>query len=355
MGIFLLVLAFCAQGAAASPPGARLAVVKIEAPGRTELFTVDALGADGRTLYAAGASRIPAVDPFWAPSWSPDGTRVAFTAIAGQVYGRYASFPRTMIALVSEDGSKVDPVAGTAGGFAPVFSPDGARITFAKDRRRWRPNHEGGADQVYASVSIWLADLAGGASTQLTPWRNRLSQIPSSFSPDGARLAFTRYVADSPPEAIAMDFTGSAGTVLSREAIEPVYSPDGKRIAYLRGPVKTKIRRSKTRNSSTVSVISATFTDIYIRDLDGGGVQRLTKTKGAAEWTPRWDPSGQRIAYTELKPFSSEMGLLGFGDAVREINADGTCSTEILSARRSILYGATWQPGAGREAGPIAC
>ncbi len=37
------------------------------------------------------------------------------------------------------------------------------------------------------------------------------------------------------------------------------------------------------------------------------------------------------------------------------INADGTCLTKVFSDPDLTLYGAAWQPGPGREAGPIVC
>lgn len=342
-----LLLALLAGSAAASPPGPRLAVVKWKLPARTEIFTVDSLGSGRDVLYAANAERVPAVYPFSPPSWSPDGAKVAFTALIGQRTTRYSSSPRTMLALVGADGGPVEAIGGTVDGYAAVFSPDGQSIAFAKDRKRRRPNASGGADTVYESTSIWLVDLATGKRRQLTPWRNRLRQIPSSFSPDGAQLAFTRASGNKPPEALAMEFDGSADTVLARNAIEPVYSPDGGRIAFLRGPVK----RQRHEGGST----TARLADLYVRSAGGGGLQRLTRTPNVAEDTPRWDPSGQRLAYTALEPFKSESGFLGFGDAVMEINADGTCATKVLSERLSVHYAATWQPGPGREAGPIVC
>jgi hypothetical protein len=37
------------------------------------------------------------------------------------------------------------------------------------------------------------------------------------------------------------------------------------------------------------------------------------------------------------------------------INADGTCSTLLLMSGRVLFSGPSWQPGPGREAGPISC
>jgi len=330
-------------------------VVKLKAPERTELFTVGADGEAKSLLFAANAEKVPAVYPFAGPSWSPDGARLAFTALTGQTNTRYSSYPRLMLALIGVDGGRAEPLPSTAGGYGGVFSPDGQSIAYAKDRRRQRPNDRGGADTVYESTSIWLVDLTTGKSRQLTPWRNHLVQVPSSFSPDGTRLAFTRVSGDKPPEALAMEFNGSADTVLARNAQDPVYSPDGSKIAFTRGPLKKKVVREKGEDYSSVSVTYARLTDIYVRDASGGGLRRITNTKGATELMPRWDPSGQRLAYTMLKPLQSESAWFGFGDAVMEVNADGSCPTKVLSERVSVLYAATWQPGPGREAGPIVC
>jgi hypothetical protein len=38
---------------------------------------------------------------------------------------------------------------------------------------------------------------------------------------------------------------------------------------------------------------------------------------------------------------------------VRVINDDGTCPTTILSGLDSMHFAAVWQPGVGREVGPI--
>jgi Tol biopolymer transport system component len=97
-----------------------------------------------------------------------------------------------------------------------------------------------------------------------------------------------------------------------------------------------------------------TATDLAVANADGSGLTKLTRTR-ALELRPGWDPSGQRLAYTQFRAGAGEAVLLGLGDSIMEINADGSCRTRVLSYSNAILYGATWQPGAGREAGPIAC
>jgi dipeptidyl aminopeptidase/acylaminoacyl peptidase len=58
----------------------------------------------------------------------------------------------------------------------------------------------------------------------------------------------------------------------------PVFSPDGTRIAFVRG--------------------GATPNDIFVMDSDGSGVVNLTSTPNANENDPTWSPDGTRIAYT---------------------------------------------------------
>jgi hypothetical protein len=73
-----------------------------------------------------------------------------------------------------------------------------------------------------------------------------------------------------------------------------------------------------------------------------------------AELFPDWDPSGSRIAYLELS-LRSESGAYWLGDTIAQINPDGECRTEVLSSPRIAYFGPAWQPGPGREAGPISC
>jgi hypothetical protein len=38
-----------------------------------------------------------------------------------------------------------------------------------------------------------------------------------------------------------------------------------------------------------------------------------------------------------------------------EVNADGSCTTEVLAAAGDAFLSPVWQPGPGRAAGPISC
>jgi Tol biopolymer transport system component len=352
-----LLLALPCAAATASPPGPRLAVVKMRQPEWTQLLTVDPRGGARQSLYALSGNVTKAVYPYSAPSWSPDGTQIAFTVLDEQLpeFGSTG----TSLARISSDGGPVKRIPDTANGYDPVFSPDGHTIAFARQREA-HLSLQRDADGEFASVAVWFADLETGESRPLTPWRNGLFLFPSSFSPDGSRLALSRRVGDEPPDAAEIGLDGRPIRVFAHNAHEPVYSPDGRSVAFLRGREKEVTRHFRKNGRLR---LSAQMTDIFVISATGGGIRRVTHTPRAVEEVPRWDPSGQRFAYTEWRPFDygSEPSSLqeaigfGFGKAVRTINADGTCPTTVLSGLQSMDYAAVWQPGPGRAAGPISC
>jgi Tol biopolymer transport system component len=322
------------------PPGPRLTFMEAGDAG-FRLISVDPGGGNRWVIVGEnGKSRLLPF-PFSRPSWSGDGTRLAFTGLE-----RSDDDALIDVYEAAADGSAITKLPGTRDSLAALLSPDGQTLAFAREREQEvrRPRREKTA--VVRSVSTWLLDIGSGTVRRLTPWRKGLSVYPSSFSPDGSTLAVSRQWRDR-HTAVAVRLDGSAETVLARNASEPVYSPDGTRL------VMTTIakRRSIGRKGETLTFSP---TDLAVAAADGSGLRRLTRTRNL-ELAPSWDPSGQRIAYTLLTPALGEDSFLGAGDSIMEINANGSCRTKILSVPKVTLFGATWQPGPGREAGPISC
>jgi Tol biopolymer transport system component len=117
-----------------------------------------------------------------------------------------------------------------------------------------------------------------------------------AWSPDGKRFAYTKYVEEpnpaqssaassaSPapkidtPYIFTMNADGSGQKKLLDKAAEhPVWSPDGKEIAF---------------NENYCG-------DIYIMDADGSGTPRKLATGPGCAHSPAWSPDGKEIAYTK--------------------------------------------------------
>ena len=139
-----------------------------------------ALSPDGRTLAvdllgriwvvpAEGGTARALTDPLGdarQPTWSPDGTRIAFQAYWDGNYHIWS---------VTTDGSGLRQ--HTRGPFdhrEPHWSPDGERIAFSSDR--------GG------SYDVWTLGVADGSVERLTSGEG--SEYGPAFSPTGAGIAY---------------------------------------------------------------------------------------------------------------------------------------------------------------------
>lgn len=331
---------------AAAPAGPRLAVIKLSAkPFPLELLTIGPSGGHAFRLKGGGWHSRPLPDYFSPISWSPDGEKVAFSGIVGARNGDDHE-AITRIFIVRADGSGLHSVRGTNAAIGPVLSPDGRTVAFTRAVERETRTTVGGKlrPEGFVGSSIWTTDLQTGVQRQLTPWREELKYAASSFSPDGATLLATyedrRLVYEPQPVALALD--GSGMRRLLNDGSSPVFSPDGSEIALSR-----RIR-GYGKDAEEDS-------DLYILDADGTNLRRLTHTPGRPELSPSWDPSGERLAYVRYAAANTEAAAFGAGDSLMEVNADGTCQTEVVSMPRAAFFTPVWQPGPGRGAGRIDC
>jgi Tol biopolymer transport system component len=337
-------LLFAGAAAAAAPPGPRLTFMRTTGE-VFELVSSDPAGQDQQVLAGGDEQVRPVPDPFTQPAWSGDGMLLAFSGLS-RLPGGHLDIYR-----MNADGSDLRRIPGTRDGIKPVLSPDGRTLAFARLKQRDRRLPSGEFETVFDGASTWVLNLDGGAPRRITPWEDGLRAYPSSFTPDGRALGISQSERLSKlrarRSALVLPLNGGKGKVIAENAGDPVFSPDGSKVALvLEG--RAKIYRGKG------GLVSITPRDLAIAAADGSGLVRLTNTK-ALELLPRWDPSGQRLVYIEQRASRREADLIGFGDSIMQINADGSCRTRTLSEKGAVLYGAIWQPGVGREAGPIAC
>jgi len=324
LAVFAVAAAFASADA---PEGPRLAIVAQEYG--KEVITIGPLGEDPQQIVDTKD-----VGPGASPSWSADGSRLAFSAevypdddpVLGAVDadgGNLRIYPRIRLEL--DD---------------PVMAPDGRSAAFARVQvRRGGP----GKRTYFVRGAIWSFDFQKKAARPLTQWRDEFL-LPGSYSPDGSTLAATSFGSQG-VRAVAIDPSGRM-SLLARNAAEPVYSPDGSSFVFVRR--KPWLPRGVKEEASSVAELRVGRVGAPV------GSRLLLRMRGLLS-TPSWDLSGQRLAFVHSR--TDDSGERGFekGDRVMAINADGTCLTKVFSDPDLTLYGATWQPGVGREAGPISC
>ncbi|HVO54438.1 MAG TPA: hypothetical protein VMT37_08500 [Solirubrobacterales bacterium] len=354
VGVVVVILASLTAAAGAdAPPGPRLAFIRLaKHPAALELQSADAVGQNTLRLVGGGSRDLPLPYPLSGVSWSADGSMLAFAAVrprGGHRRGR----ARPSIYVIAADGGAPTLVAGSSNAVSPVFAPDGHTVAFLRVRgvnRSVTSGHR--THQVsHAESAIWLADLGDGGARRLTPWRRGSPLWPTSFSPDGAQLLGSRADGTNRSHLVSVDVADGAIEVWSRRGADPVYSPDGAQIAFLRPRVVSRKRVSRG-GASHVEVRTAA--EIFVMKADGSELAQITHTDSIDEY-PSWDPSGSRLVFARLATPLTENAIFGIGDTVMEVNADGSCPTRVLSQSGVGYIAPAWQPGADRAAGPISC
>ncbi|HEY5059705.1 MAG TPA: DPP IV N-terminal domain-containing protein [Gaiellaceae bacterium] len=211
-------------------------------------------GANGDIAFVQGGSILSAntgtvilsggVDP----SWSPDGTKLAFSA--------GGSIKTCTVSSCTTAGAALDS------GTEPVWSPDGTKIAYVK------------ANQ------IWVVASGGGSLLQIT---TSGTNADPSWSPDGTQLAITSngviatVAASAGASPSPIMTTGISGTS------QPAWSPDGSSIAF---------QSSASGHSQ-----------IYVVPVTGGTPVQVTVSPSSfatdEETAPSWSPDSTSIVYAD--------------------------------------------------------
>jgi Tol biopolymer transport system component len=224
--------------------------------GNSEIYVMNADGSGLRNVTRAPSNDL-------GPAWSPDGGAIAFVKIQGKCAG-------------SGPGSRCSNNYGT---YLYVVNGDGSGLRRLTTQPAYLFKHSWSADGKTIRYGPYLVQADGSGQTEVP------ANFPSdgAWSPDGKRIAFV--VIDTSPgdhtdDAKAglwvVNADGSNRRQLTRYAVgsNPVWSPDGRRIAFKRFPA-----------------------DLYVVNADGSGLRRLTRHADNVPRSFAWSPDGRTIAF----------------------------------------------------------
>jgi TolB protein len=230
-------------------------------------------------------------------SWSPDGKQIAFERDFEKHAGIYT---------MNADGSGLRSLTPRGFQGMPAYSPDGKRIAFDRSL----PHED----------AVWTMKIDGTGLKQVTHNRPagknecRCDGSPS-FSPDGKRIAFVRTINDAKVALFTVRTSGAdlkQLTPWSRGVAAKIdWSPDGSRIVF----------SSPQFNPGPKGVSANVFT---IKP-DGTGLVQLTHDTGGKvhNGADSFSPDGTKIVYINNSTGRFQVYIM---------NLDGTGVTRITNA-----------------------
>ncbi|HSM10819.1 MAG TPA: Tol-Pal system beta propeller repeat protein TolB [Lysobacter sp.] len=257
----------------------RIAYITATGTGRGAQYALMVADSDGFNPQTV----VRSPEPLLSPSWSPDGTRLAYVSFEG---GNSTIFIQNIGSGAREQVAKFRGINS-----APSFSPDGRRLAMTLSRS--------------GNPEIYVMDLGSRALTQVT---NHFGiDTEANWSADGSSLYFTSDRGGRPQIYRAPASGGSATRVTFQGTYNAsaTVSADGKRIATAQG----------SGNTYRIAMMDSSL----------GSPRWSTLSPGSLDESPSFAPNGAMILYAAREGSKGVLYAVSADGRVRQrlVLADG--------------------------------
>jgi len=231
----------------------------------------------------------------YSPTWSPDGSKVAFHRVA------WSSMDYEIYVMNVDGTGQTNLTNNPAADESPTWSPDGRKIAFVSSRD--------------GNIEIYVMNADGSNPTRLT--NNWSTETQPAWSPDGSKIAFVSYRRSEGGDIYVMNAADGSGEIQLTSTDNnqhPDWSPDGSKIIFMRQ-----------------SGLPPGFVyQVFMMNADGTSQTSLTGGTTLSIFGPVWSPDQSRIAF-EL------------GGQIYTMNPDGSGQTNV-SKNQFTDSDPDWQP-----------
>jgi TolB protein len=267
--------------------GTQIAFVESQKVGGRLRYSLVIADADGFNPHTVAVSN----EPILSPTWSPDGSRIAYSAFINHHPGIYIQTLAT--------GQRVRVTERPGLNSAPAFSPDGNRLALVLSSSPGNPD-------------IYIYDLRTGKLRQLT--HQSSIETEPAWTPDGNNLLFTS------------DRGGSAQVYE-----QPVDGGGARRLTY---DGSYNARAQVAPDGKTIAMVHREHGDLHIAVMNiTTGVLRVL-TDGELDKSPSFAPNGSMIIYA---------GVFNGKNELAAVSVDGNVHQQLTSEEGEISDPA-WSP-----------
>jgi serine/threonine-protein kinase len=340
-----------------SPDGRTLAFVRATAPGgRLEPSDINGWyfeGGDIWTLDLKSGKEGKLVEGAFGPSWSPDGSRLAFDAGWAGPHRIWVADSRGLNPRqISSDSNDAAVHAG------PRWSPDGSHLVFRRiEKTQW---------------DIAVADVAGSRVTRLT--NDIIPDIDPTWAPDGHHIYFASARGGGLNLwRLSVDRDGSRSgpieqlTTGAGDDVQPAPSPDGHRLAFavrginsdiwrlpvspetgkVAGEAQSVVVTTRVQSRGAWSPDGRTIAfnsdrrgemNLWLRNLSDASEHQLTQGPGG-DYQPNWSPDGQTIVFFSARAGNADIWAVRVSNGVlTQLTRDpGTDNNPFFSPDGSLI------------------